>query len=118
MFDSATPVNATVRLEAHQHAATLYFRDVLSPASVARAMMLVHGLAKDVRSLRADLRDVRLFDPDAFGQLARALATWRSEHQGAVDVRFGERGRRAPWRVAQAPTEIGAHDRWCAAVSM
>ena len=105
MFGPSFGLESTVRLEAHQHAATLYFVDVLSPAAVAQGMTLVHGLAKDVRSLRADLRDVRLFDPEAFGQLARGLASWRSEHRGAVDVRFGERGRRAPWSVASAPRE-------------
>lgn len=80
-----------VRLEAHAHGATLYFRESLSARSVAHAIVLCEGLGLQTRSLRVDLRSVRLFDPDAFARLAAALDAWRSSRRGTVLMKFADR---------------------------
>lgn len=87
-----------VRLEARRNAATVYFREVLSARTVAQATALIDGLSMEVRSLRADLRDVRIFDPEAFARMAREFARWRQERNAALDVRFGERARASVWK--------------------
>lgn len=92
------PTHDDIRLEAHGSGAVIQLRAVLSRDRVARAAALCEGLPHGIRRLRADLRAVHVFDPDAFAELARALCDWRDRRHGLVTVDFPER--REPTLVA------------------
>lgn len=83
--------NDDIRLEAHGSGAVIQLRAVLSRDRVARAAALCDGLPSGVRRLRADLRAVHVFDPEAFAELAQALCNWRDRRRGMVTVDFPER---------------------------
>ena len=88
-----------VRLEAHQHSATIYVVGLLADLAASRAAALIAGVPIGTSILRIDLRGVHLIDPRAFVLLARSLNNWRDLRHGRVNIEFPERSaRRTPAR--------------------
>ena len=64
-------------LEAHSRSATLYLSGMLSSSGALRAFAACSQLPRTVRSLRVDLRGVRVFDSSAIDAFAFMLRDWR-----------------------------------------
>ena len=80
-----------VRLEAHQHGATLYVVGLLADLAASRAEALIAHVPIGTAVIRVDLRGVFLIDPRAFVRVARALNHWRDFRHGRVTIEFPER---------------------------
>jgi hypothetical protein len=89
-----------VRLEAHQHGATIYIVGLLADLAASRAETLVAQVPIGTAIIRMDLRGVQLIDPGAFVRVARSLNKWRDLRRGRVNIAFPERSaRRSTTRV-------------------
>ena len=80
-----------VRLEAHQHGATLYVVGLLADLAASRAEAMISHVPVGTAVIRVDLRGVFLIDPRAFVRFARSLNQWRDLRRGRVTIEFPER---------------------------
>ena len=88
-----------VRLEAHQHGATIYVIGLLANLAASRAEAAIAHVPVATSVIRMDLRGVQLIDPQAFVRVARSLNNWRDLRRGRVSIEFPERSaRRSPAR--------------------
>jgi hypothetical protein len=99
-----------VRLEAHQHGATMYVTGLLADLAASRAEALIAQVPIGTAVIRVDLRGVVLIDPRAFVRVARSLNHWRDLRRGRVTIEFPERSApRTPVRPRLiAPHTVGA----------
>lgn len=95
-----------VRLEAHQHGATMYVVGLLADLAASRAEALIAQVPIGTAVIRVDLRGVLLIDPRAFVRIARSLNHWRDLRRGRVMIEFPERS--AP-RTPVRPQLIAPH---------
>lgn len=83
-----------VRLEAHQHGATMYVVGLLADLAASRAEALIAHVPIGTSVIRVDLRGVYLIEPHAFVRVARSLNHWRDLRRGRVNIEFPERSLR------------------------
>ena len=94
-----------VSVEAHKFGGTVYIAGLLADLAASRTEELIHGLSKETRVLRVDLRGVDLIDPDAFVRVARVLNKWRDLRAGRVTIEFPQRSSRR--KTARNVTLVG-----------
>jgi hypothetical protein len=80
-----------VRLEAHQHGATIYVVGLLADLAASRTEALIGQVPLGTSVIRMDLRGVQLIDPKAFVRVARSLNHWRDLRRGRVSIEFPAR---------------------------
>jgi hypothetical protein len=95
-----------VRLEAHEHSATIYVVGLLADLAASRGEKLIATVPVGTSVIRMDMRGVHLIDPRAFVRIARSLNDWRELRQGRVNIEFPERSSR---RTAR-PQIVGPRD--------
>ena len=98
-----------VRLEAHQHGATIYVVGLLADLAASRAENLIAHVPIGTSVVRMDLRGVQLIDPSAFVRIARSLSDWRDLRRGRVNIEFPERSARKTPRKLQIREYIRPH---------
>lgn len=92
-----------VSIGGHRHSVTMYVAGMLAEPAAAVVAERIGAVRQGVRVVRVDLRSVTYIDPQAFVELARALAHWREVAGRRVTIEFPRRSQRdAPPRSGQS----------------